>query len=255
MKLQKAKKMIQRYKEDRSANLEVIDPCHLEFAFQSQTVSTKWYIVSLSHERCECNDYGPMCKHMLAVKQIVEDEFQHLFDLLLNMYEPHGFIHDLEDFNEDACGVPNEGLSGDLNGGPSGDVHGGPSGDVHGGQSGDLNGGPSGGASGDPNDGVWLNPNVETGFIKEMFLNISNMTASRNIPSKIYASLTMEKRNALKRVRELFMSVFQESMGGRFPTKSSGHVEGRWRYHPLPRECYKYKIWTWESKEETKIEL
>jgi len=35
VRLQKAKKLVQRYEGDWSTNLEIIDPCHLEFAFRS----------------------------------------------------------------------------------------------------------------------------------------------------------------------------------------------------------------------------
>jgi hypothetical protein len=160
-------------------------------------MSNKWYIVSLSREWCECNDYGLICKHMLAVKQIVEDEFQHLYDLLPSMYEPNGFIHDLEDLSEDACAGPSE----DPNGGSSASLSGGPC------------GGPSEGPGGDSNNEPSLNPINETELIKEMFFNISKMTVLHNIPREKYASLTTEKRNALKRAGEMFMAVFQESMG------------------------------------------
>jgi hypothetical protein len=134
---------------------------------------------------------------MMAVKQIVETEFQHLRDFLPGMYEPHGFIHDLEDFSEDA----GELLSDRLSGGPSEDPNEHPSGR------------PNEGQGGDSNDEPCLNSNDENELMKEMFLNISNMTASHNIPSEKYASLTTEKRNALKRAGEMFIAVFQESMG------------------------------------------
>lgn len=52
---------------------------------------------------------------MLALKQIVDKEFQHVFDLLPNIYEPHGFIHELEDSSKD----PNEDSSEGSSEGPS----------------------------------------------------------------------------------------------------------------------------------------
>lgn len=92
-KLQRARKLVQRYKLDPTSNLEVLDECCMEFSIRSQTHSSKWYTVSLSREWCECDDYGPICKHMWAVKMIVNEQFQHLQDLLPSMYEPLGFIN------------------------------------------------------------------------------------------------------------------------------------------------------------------
>lgn len=45
---QKIKWLVKHYKEDQLSNLEVFDACLIEFAFQSQDISIKWYIVSLS---------------------------------------------------------------------------------------------------------------------------------------------------------------------------------------------------------------
>jgi hypothetical protein len=144
-KLQKARWLVQRYKQDRATNLEIIDACHLEFAFRSQSTANKWYIVSLSREWCECNDHGPICKHMWALKIIVQEEFQHLLDLLPSAYEPHGFIHEDE---ED--GGSDEGPNGKPDGGPDGRSDGGPDRGPDGGPS----GGPDEEPDGRPNDGV-----------------------------------------------------------------------------------------------------
>ena len=51
------------------------DKCHMEFAMQSQSNMQRWYIVNLSREWYECDDYMPICKHMWALKMIVEEEF------------------------------------------------------------------------------------------------------------------------------------------------------------------------------------
>jgi hypothetical protein len=96
-KLQKTRWLVQRYKQHQASNLEIIDACHHEFAFRSQSTANKWYILSLSREGCECNDHGPICKHMWALKIIVEKEFQHLLNLLPSAYEPHGFIHEIHE--------------------------------------------------------------------------------------------------------------------------------------------------------------
>jgi len=124
-----------------------------------------------------------------------------LFDFLSGIYKPHGFIHELEDFGED----PSEHLSGGLSEGRSGSLHEDPSGCPNE----DLCEDPNKDAS----DGPYVNPNDGNKFIKKMRLTISNMTASQNILRKKYEKLTTEKHNALKKSGEMFMAVFQKSIG------------------------------------------
>ena len=76
-KLQRARWLVSRYKKDRLSNLEIIDECHMEFAMRSQSDPQKWYILSLSREWYECDDCGPICKHMWALKMIVGKGFPH----------------------------------------------------------------------------------------------------------------------------------------------------------------------------------
>ena len=92
---------------------------------RSQLDPRKWYTLSLSCEWCECDDYGPICKHMWALKMIGDEEFPHLLDLLPSVYEPNGFMHPLdtyescEDVNEGPSDGPNENPNTNMNGGPS----------------------------------------------------------------------------------------------------------------------------------------
>jgi hypothetical protein len=135
-KLQKTRWLLQRYKQDRTSNFEIIDACHLEFALQSQTSANKWYIVNLSQEWCKCNDHGPICKYMWALKIIIEEEFQYLLDLLPSAYEPHGFIHDNEEYGPD--GGPDGGADGGSDRGPNGRPDGGVDGRWDGGPDDDV---------------------------------------------------------------------------------------------------------------------
>ena len=57
---------------------------------RSQSDPRKWYILSLSREWCECDDYGPICKHMWVLKMIVDEEFPHLLDLCGNPNKQNG---------------------------------------------------------------------------------------------------------------------------------------------------------------------
>ena len=92
-KLQRTRWLVSRYKKDWLSNLEIINECYMEFAMRSQSHARKWYILSLSREWYECDDYGPICKYMWALKMLVDEEFPHLLDLLPNVYEPNGFMH------------------------------------------------------------------------------------------------------------------------------------------------------------------
>jgi hypothetical protein len=86
---------------------------------------------------------------MWALKIIVQEEFQHLLDLLPSAYEPHGFIHEDE---ED--GGPDEGPNRGPDGGPDGRLDGGSNGEPDRGPDGGPSGGPDGEPDGIPNDGV-----------------------------------------------------------------------------------------------------
>lgn len=51
----------------------------------------------------------------MALKEIINEEFQYLFDLLPSTYEPHGFMHELNGPNESLI----EDLSEDVGEGPN----------------------------------------------------------------------------------------------------------------------------------------
>ena len=150
-KLQKACWLVLRYKKDWLSNIEIIDKCHMEFAMRSQSDPQKWYILSWSYEWCKCDDYDSICKHMWALKMIVNEEFSYLLNLLPSVYEPNGFTHPFDTF-ESSCKDINEGPSNVPNEGPNEDPNK------------TFNRGPSFG----PDDGGYV--------LKEKLLKISNLT-------------------------------------------------------------------------------
>ena len=65
---------------------------------RSQSNPQNCYILSLSREWYECDNYGSICKHMWALKMIVDKEFPHFLDLFPSVYEPNGFMHPLDTY-------------------------------------------------------------------------------------------------------------------------------------------------------------
>lgn len=53
----------QSYKIQYS-NLQVLNACYVEFAFQNQDVVRKEYNINLSHKYCKCNNYDNIYKYM-----------------------------------------------------------------------------------------------------------------------------------------------------------------------------------------------
>ena len=51
--------------------------------------------MSLSFEWCKCDDYGSICKHILALKMIVDEELPYLLNLLFSICESNGFMDPL----------------------------------------------------------------------------------------------------------------------------------------------------------------
>jgi hypothetical protein len=91
--------MVERIKANPSGNLEVIDDVGMEFLIRSQTIHERWYAVNLGTECCECEDRVSICKHLLAVKKLVDEEFTYLKRIL--SIEEDGFVNNLDDVGED----------------------------------------------------------------------------------------------------------------------------------------------------------
>ena len=97
--MQKANVMVERIKVDPSNNLEVIDDVGMEFLIRSQTIHERWCAVNLGIESCEYEDRMSICKHLLAVKKLVDKEFTYLKCIL--SVEENGFVDNLNDMGED----------------------------------------------------------------------------------------------------------------------------------------------------------
>jgi hypothetical protein len=97
--MQNANAMVKRIKDDPPRNLEVIDDGGMEFLICSQTIHERWYTVNLGTECCECEDRVSICKHLLVVRKLVEEEFTYLKRILF--IEESGFVNNLDDVEED----------------------------------------------------------------------------------------------------------------------------------------------------------
>ena len=91
--------MVERIKADPPCNLEVIDDVGMEFLIRSQTIHERWYAVNLGTECCECEDRVLICKHLLAIRKLVDEEFAYLKRIL--SIEENGFVNNLDDVGED----------------------------------------------------------------------------------------------------------------------------------------------------------
>ena len=96
--MQNANAMVERIKADPPRNLEVIDDVGMEFLIRSQTIHEQWYAVNLGTECCECEDRVSICKHLLAVRKLVDEEFTYLKRILF--VEEGGFVNNLDDVEE-----------------------------------------------------------------------------------------------------------------------------------------------------------
>jgi hypothetical protein len=190
-RLQRAKQLVQRYRQDPLSNLEVIDECHLKFSFRSQTNLAKWYVVSLENEWCECNDYGPICKHMWALKTIVEEDLQHLQEFLPRAYEPHGFVTELnqDDGGEDG---PEDALDDAPEDGPKDGPEDGPE------------DGPTGGPENGQNDGVGV---IEQLLLRERLLQIARLTTTKKLEA-----LTAQQYEIVNNATQSFITILQGTM-------------------------------------------
>jgi hypothetical protein len=63
---------------------EVLREVELVFEMRSQMKEGLWYTVSMGSEQCDCADAQPKCKHILALKKIVDKSY----------YNVHGVIEE-----------------------------------------------------------------------------------------------------------------------------------------------------------------
>ena len=74
-KLQKTQHIFEKYLENSNEVLREVDIFGLIFEMQSQTKEDVWYTMSMGSEQCDCGDTQSRCKHMLALKKIVDKSY------------------------------------------------------------------------------------------------------------------------------------------------------------------------------------
>ena len=74
-KLQKAQKIFEKYLEYPSQVLREVDIFGLIFEMRSQTKEDLWYAVSMRSEQCDCVDTQSRCKHMSALRKIIDKSY------------------------------------------------------------------------------------------------------------------------------------------------------------------------------------
>jgi hypothetical protein len=113
---QRAAQLMSRYKNDSNASLRVIDEASLEFEMLSQKKPRKWYGLNLNTECCDCLDRVAICKHIMALKTIVDEQLQYLKQLLPLREAPFAtFFHPDEDQIEGSISsMPSTSIEGTL---------------------------------------------------------------------------------------------------------------------------------------------
>ena len=104
IRMQKTNAMKKMIKADPPSNLKVIDDVGMEFLIRSQIIHEQWYAVNLGIECCECEDRVFICKHLLAVKKLVDEEFTYV--KRISFIEENGFVNNLDDVGEDDVASP-----------------------------------------------------------------------------------------------------------------------------------------------------
>jgi hypothetical protein len=147
--------------------------------------------VSLENEWWECNDYGPICKHMWALKTIVEKDLRYLQEFLPKVYYPHGFVTQLD---QDEGGKD----------GPEDAIHDAPEdGPEDGPKDGPTNG-PYGGPQNGQNDGVGV---IQQLLLKERLLQIARLTKTEKIEA-----LTTQQYEIVNNAAQSFITILQSTM-------------------------------------------
>ena len=87
--------IVASFQKDPERHLQIINEFNMEFMVRSQTKSMVWYALSLNTECCECEDHVAICKHLLAVRMLINGELQYLKRLLPSQEQM--FYHDIND--------------------------------------------------------------------------------------------------------------------------------------------------------------
>lgn len=80
--MQRANAMVERTNVNPSNNLHIIDDINMEFLIRSQTIHERWYALHVGTKCCEFEDKVFICKTLLAVRRLEEEEFTYLKHIL-----------------------------------------------------------------------------------------------------------------------------------------------------------------------------
>ena len=80
--LRKAQKIFVKDLEDPSQVLREVDIFGLVVEMRPQTKEDLWYTMSMGFEQCDCADTQSRCKHMLALKKIVDKSYYNVLGVI-----------------------------------------------------------------------------------------------------------------------------------------------------------------------------
>ena len=80
-RLKEAERILERYVTN-SNSVHIVDEARYWFRILSMTTPTVWYNVSLQCSYCDCQDFASKCKHLIAIRMIVERHMPSLCGLL-----------------------------------------------------------------------------------------------------------------------------------------------------------------------------
>ena len=97
--MQRAYAMVERRKPGPLGTLYIINDVNMKFLICYQTIHERWYALNLDNENYECEDKVSICKHLLAMRKLVDEEITHLKRMLLAQED--GFVNNFNDAGED----------------------------------------------------------------------------------------------------------------------------------------------------------
>jgi hypothetical protein len=105
-KLQKAQHIFEKYVENPNEVFREVDIFGLIFEMESQTKEGVWYTVSMGSKQCDCADTQSKCKHMLALKKIVDKSYYNVRGVIEeDTFNIHDAIYEEISSNEEEIGV------------------------------------------------------------------------------------------------------------------------------------------------------
>jgi hypothetical protein len=96
--------MVERRKTISPSALYIINDFNTKFLICYQTIPERWYAFNLDNECCECEDRVSICKHLLAMRKLVEENITHMKCML--PAQENGFVNNFNDVGEDDVITP-----------------------------------------------------------------------------------------------------------------------------------------------------